>query len=123
MSEEEVLIDVAAIGEKYEDKGYFRRLGEMFLGLGKPHDTPEYKKARFELQRQAAPLIAFVSVILFVIVLGDRCLEGFGGLCLRHTGHFGYIAAVVAVGSVYGVVHSEQIAVACSPSAPSPVIG
>ena len=69
MSEEEVLIDVAAIGEKYEDKGYFRRLGEMFSGLGKPHDTPEYKKARFELQRQAAPLIAFVSVILFVIVL------------------------------------------------------
>ena len=43
MSEEEVLIDVAAIGEKYEDKGYFRRLGEMFSGLGKPHDTPEYK--------------------------------------------------------------------------------
>ena len=48
----------------------------------------------------------------FDLALVDRCLEGFGGLCLRHTRHFGYVATVVAVGSVYGVIHSEQIAVA-----------
>ena len=42
MSEEEVLIDVAAIGEKYEDKGYFRRLGEMFSGLGIDRTMNQY---------------------------------------------------------------------------------
>ena len=69
MNEEELVVDIEAIGEKYEEKGYFRRLKEMFVGLGKPHDTPEYKLARLELQRQAAPLIAIVSVTLFFIVL------------------------------------------------------
>ena len=69
MNEEELVVDIEAIGEKYEEKGYFRRLREMFAGLGKPHDTPEYKLARIELQRQAAPLIAIVSVVLFFIIL------------------------------------------------------
>jgi hypothetical protein len=67
--EEDIIVDVKAIGEKYEDKGYFRRLKDMFVGLGKPHDTPEYKIARTELQRQMAPLVAIVSVVLFFIVL------------------------------------------------------
>ena len=66
---EGLVVDVAAIGEKYEEKGYFRRLREMISGLGKPHDTPEYKLARIELQRQAAPLIAIVSVVLFFVIL------------------------------------------------------
>ncbi len=71
MSEEESIksVDVEAIGEHFEEKNYFQRLGAMFKGLGMAHDTPEYKLARVELQRQAAPLIAFVSVFLFVIVL------------------------------------------------------
>lgn len=65
----EPIVDLEAIGEQYEEKGYFRRLKEMFAGLGKAHDTREYKLARTELQRQAAPLVAFVSVVLFVVVL------------------------------------------------------
>ena len=69
MNEEKLVVDVESIGEKYEAKGYFRRLKEMFVGLGQPHDTPEYKLARIELQRQTAPLIAIVSVTLFFIVL------------------------------------------------------
>lgn len=67
--EGEVIVDLQAIGDKYEEKGYFRRLKDMFSGLGKPRNTPEYKLARLELQRQQAPLIAFVSVLLFFVVL------------------------------------------------------
>ncbi len=67
--EEEVVIDLDEINARYEDKGFFKRMGEMFKGLKKPHNTREYKLARVELQRLMAPLIAFVSVSLFVVVL------------------------------------------------------
>ncbi|MGN0855373.1 MAG: prenyltransferase/squalene oxidase repeat-containing protein [Kiritimatiellia bacterium] len=68
--EEEVIeaIDLEAIAEKYEAKGYFRRLADMFRGLGQPPDTAAYKSARIELQRQAAPLSAIVFVVMFVAV-------------------------------------------------------
>ena len=74
MSEEEILeeiapVDIKALGEKYREKGYFKRLKDMFSGLGKPHNTAEYKLARIELQRQAAPLIAVTTVLLLVIVM------------------------------------------------------
>ena len=69
MYEEDIIVDVQAIGEKFEEKGYFRRLKDMFKGLRMPHDTPEYKIAKTELQRQQAPIIAFVSVFLFIVVL------------------------------------------------------
>ena len=62
-------VNLEEIGEKYEEKGYFRRLGEMMTGLKMPHDSREYKLARIELQRQAAPLVAIVTVVMFVIVL------------------------------------------------------
>ena len=65
-----------------------------------------------ELHRQTALHSRHVMPLHVDLALVDRRLEGFGGLCLRHTRHFGYVAAVVAVGSVYGVIHSEQIAVA-----------
>ena len=67
--EEEVAIDLDEIAKKYEEKGFFRRLGDMFKGLGKPHDTREYKLARIELQRLAAPLVAIIVPILFGVVL------------------------------------------------------
>ena len=41
----------------------------MFKGLGKPHDTREYKLARIELQRLSAPLTAIVVPTLFAVVL------------------------------------------------------
>ena len=62
-------IDLEEIAKKYEERGFFRRLGDMFKGLGKPHDTREYKLARIELQRLAAPLIALTLPVLFVAVL------------------------------------------------------
>ena len=65
-----------------------------------------------ELHRQAAFHRRNVMPLHVDLALVDRCLEGFGGLCLRHTSHFSYVATVVAVGSVYGMIHSEQIAVA-----------
>ena len=65
-----------------------------------------------ELHRQTAFHCRNVVPLHFNLALVDRCLEGFCSLCLRHTGHFGYVAAVVAVGAVNGVIHSEQIAVA-----------
>ena len=57
---------------KYEEEGYFKRLGKMFAGLGRPRDTREYKEAVIELQRQIAPLLALLvplvgAVILFVV--------------------------------------------------------
>ena len=67
--EEEVAIDLDEIAKKYEEKGFFKRLGEMFSGLGKPHDTREYKLARIELQRLAAPLVAIIVPVLFGVVL------------------------------------------------------
>ena len=67
--EEEVAIDLDEIAKKYEEKGFFKRLGDMFKGLSKPHDTREYKLARIELQRLAAPLTAIVVPIVFGIVL------------------------------------------------------
>ncbi|MBE6381630.1 MAG: hypothetical protein E7049_01280 [Lentisphaerae bacterium] len=72
MSEEVIFeegIDLEAIGKQYEEKGIFTRLGILFSGISKPKNTREYKEARIELQRLAAPLIAFFSVTMFVIVL------------------------------------------------------
>ena len=67
--EEELIVDLEEIGEKYEARGFFRRLGDMFKGFGCPRDSREYRLARIELQRLAAPLIAVVTVSMFVIVL------------------------------------------------------
>ena len=54
---------------KFEDYGYFKRLGIMFSGLGKPRDSREYKIALIELQRQIAPISAFLVTAIVVIVL------------------------------------------------------
>ncbi len=62
-------IDLEEIAKKYEERGFFRRLGDMFSGLGQPRDTREYKLARIELQRLAAPLVAIVVPLLFGVVL------------------------------------------------------
>ncbi|MBE6383599.1 MAG: hypothetical protein E7049_11405 [Lentisphaerae bacterium] len=65
----EEAIDLEAIGKQYEEKGIFARLGTLFGGITKPKSTREYKEARIELQRLAAPIIALLSVSMFVIVL------------------------------------------------------
>ena len=67
MSEE--LIDLDEIAKQFEERGFFRRLGDMFSGLKKPRGSREYKIARVELQRLAAPLIAIVAPVLGVLIL------------------------------------------------------
>ena len=57
------------INQLFHEETYFERLKTMFKGLGKPKDSPEFKKAKVELQRQAAPLAAIVVPIIFVAAL------------------------------------------------------
>ena len=59
----------AEIDAAFEEKGFFRRMGDMFSGLSRPRDSAEYKLARVELQRLAAPLCAIVLPALFIVVL------------------------------------------------------
>ena len=73
---EETGIDLEELGKRYEAQGFFSRLAMMMSGLGKPHDTREYRLARIELQRLAAPLIAIVSVSMFVVVAIILTLKG-----------------------------------------------
>ncbi len=78
IDEEEIKEQLDAEMAKFEDDGYFRRLLKMFVGLGRPRSSPEYKEAIVELQRQAAPLLAIllpvlIGATLFVVtaVSGD----------------------------------------------------
>ena len=57
------------IEERFEEKGFFKRLIDMFAGLSKPRSSREYKIARVELQRLAAPLLAILLPTLGIIVL------------------------------------------------------
>ena len=57
------------IEERFEEKGFFKRLVDMFAGLSKPRSSREYKIARVELQRLAAPLLAILLPTLGIIVL------------------------------------------------------
>ena len=59
----------AEIGAAFEEKGFFRRMAEMFSGLSKPKSSAEYKLARTELQRLAAPILAIVLPVMAVVVL------------------------------------------------------
>ena len=59
----------AEIEAAFEEKGFFRRLGDMFAGLSRPKSSPEYKLAKVELQRLAAPLLAILLPTLGVISL------------------------------------------------------
>ena len=59
----------AEIDAAFEEKGFFRRMKDMFSGLSKPHSSAEYKLAKTELQRLAAPLAAVLLPTLGVIVL------------------------------------------------------
>ena len=70
LSAEEILEQhKAEIEERFEEKGFFTRLSEMFSGLGKPHDTREYKAAVTELQRLKAPIIGIMLPVIGVVAL------------------------------------------------------
>lgn len=49
--------------------GYLQRLKNMFAGLSKPRDSKEFKEAKIELQRLAAPLLAILLPTFFVLLL------------------------------------------------------
>ena len=57
------------INAALEEKGFFRRMKDMFAGLSKPRSSPEYKLARIELQRLVAPLAAILLPTLGVGIL------------------------------------------------------
>lgn len=59
-----------------EERSYFRRIVDMFKGLGKPKDSIEFKEAMIELQRLGAPL---ASVVITVTVIVVMCLIEIGG--------------------------------------------
>ena len=59
----------AEIDAAFEERGFFRRLRDMFKGLGAPRASAEYKLARTELQRLVAPLCAILLPTLGVIIL------------------------------------------------------
>ena len=59
----------AEIDAAFEEKGFFRRMSEMFSGLSKPKSSAEYKLAKTELQRLVAPLAAILLPTMGVIVL------------------------------------------------------
>ena len=59
----------AEIEAAFEEKGFFRRLSDMFKGLSKPKSSPEYKLARTELQRLQAPILAVMLPAMFIVAL------------------------------------------------------
>ena len=59
----------AEIDAAFEEKGFFKRMSEMFAGLSKPRSSAEYKLARVELQRLVAPVLAIILPTLGVVSL------------------------------------------------------
>lgn len=59
----------AEIDALFEERGFFRRMRDMFTGLGKPRSSREYKIAKTELQRLIAPVIAILLPVIGVVSL------------------------------------------------------
>ena len=53
----------------YRERSVFQRFRAMVSGLRRPRDTREYKLARIELQRLAAPAAAILIPLLLVAFL------------------------------------------------------
>lgn len=64
---------------KYDEASFFKRMLDMFVGLGKPHSSLEYKKATIELQRLSAPLLAILIPLIGITVLFVVTAVGGGG--------------------------------------------
>ncbi|MBM4164207.1 MAG: hypothetical protein FJ222_07180 [Lentisphaerae bacterium] len=60
------------LSELFHEDGYFTRIKKMINGFGCPRDSREFKSARIEAQRLAAPacavMIPLVSVILLAVL-------------------------------------------------------
>ena len=69
MTEDDFEEGLSAVDAAFEERGFFRRLLDVVTGLGKPHDTFAYRRARQDLPRLAAPLLAILLPVLGVVVL------------------------------------------------------
>ncbi len=69
VDEEQIKEQLKAEMAKYEDEGYFKRLFKMFVGLGRSRNSPEYKEAITELQRQSALILAILVPALIIATL------------------------------------------------------
>lgn len=59
-----------------EERGYFRRLADMFRGLAQPRESLAHKEAMKELQRQWAPLLGITFPLLVCAIM---CSVSIGG--------------------------------------------
>lgn len=59
-----------------EERTYFQRLRDMFMGFSKPRDSLEYKEAMRELQRQWAPLLGVSIPLVICIVMCSITIGG-----------------------------------------------
>jgi hypothetical protein len=61
---------LAEIDERFHEDGYLARIRKMIRGLSRPRDSREFKEARLEAQRLAAPLCAvFIPLIVVVLIV------------------------------------------------------
>ncbi len=65
-AKEEALQEVAAL---FQEPTYVQRIASMVSGFRQDHESREYKMARIELQRQAAPLAAILLPVMSVLLL------------------------------------------------------
>ncbi len=59
-----------------EERGYFSRLRDMFVGLTRPRGSIEHKEALRELQRQWAPLLGLAIPVLVGVVMCSVTIGG-----------------------------------------------
>ena len=64
--EEKALNEINAM---FHEDSYYTRIQKMFKGFSAPHESREYKAARIEAQRLAAPACAVLIPLLSVILL------------------------------------------------------
>ncbi len=69
MTEDDFEEGLSAVDAAFEERGFFRRLLDVASGIGKPHDTLAYRRARQDLPRLAAPLFAILLPVLGIVVL------------------------------------------------------
>lgn len=67
--EKEDIINSKEFAEKFETKGFFVRIVDMFKGFKAPKFSKERKLAELELQRLQAPVIAITAIVLTFISL------------------------------------------------------
>ena len=71
----------------FDGKNYWQRLRMMFAGLGRERDSREFKIARIELQRQAAPLMAVLLPAVCILLLALLSSSGIDSSSIIETSY------------------------------------